>query len=294
MSLKNQMEQPPPSVSEMVRIALGLTTVCLIAGIILAVFYYITEPAKAKNIQAREQLLITELLGLSENAQVYEIRRYLRWQESKLQVVYLMPTMLLTMNDQGKEIGRADVPDEIRTTSSTDAKDTWVKETIQATEIERFKFAGRFFIGRDSDRLAGYVVEGLTPGYKTWIRFFLAIDSEFRLRGMEVIAHEEDPGLGAEITQRYFKNQFAGRDFEAIAGIKVTKDPLPGAWKDSLEELGDTPFAPWFELYAPQLLQNPDIHAITGATISSVAVTNGIQKALRNFRKRLQTVEQQL
>ena len=294
MSTKNQMEQPPPSVAEMVRIALGLTTVCLIAAIILAVFYYITEPAKAKNIQAREQQLITELLGLSENAQVHEIRRYLRWQESKLQVIYLMPTMLLTMDDQGNEMARVDVPDEIRTTSSTDAKDSWVKDTLQATEIERFKFAGRFFLGRDNDRLAGYVVEGLTPGYKTWIRFFLAIDSEFRLRGMEVIAHEEDPGLGAEITERYFKNQFAGRDFEAIAAIKVTKDPLPSAWKDSLKELGDTPFAPWFELHAPKLLQYPDIHAITGATISSVAVTNGIQKALRNFRKRLQTVEQQL
>lgn len=294
MSIKNQMEQPPPSVAEMVRIALGLTTVCLIAGIILAVFYYITEPAKAENIQAREQQLITELLGLSEHAQVHEIRRYLRWQENKLQVIYLMPSMLLTMDDQGNEMARADVPDEIRTTSSTDARDSWVKDTLQATETERFKFAGRFFIGRDNDQLAGYVVEGLTPGYKTWIRFFLAIDPEFRLRGMEVIAHEEDPGLGAEITQRYFKNQFAGRDYEAIAGIKVTKDPLPGAWKDALKELGDTPFAPWFELYAPQLLQHPDIHAITGATISSAAVTKGIQKALRNFRKRLQTVEQQL
>ena len=294
MSAKIQVAQPPPSIAEMARIAFGLTFVCLIAAVILAAVYYITEPAKARNVQAREQKLITELLGLSKNAQVHEIRRYLRWQESNLKVIYLMPTILLTLDDQGVEIDRADVPDEIRSSNSTDAKDTWVKDTIQATKIERFKFAGRFFVGRDNDQLAGYVVEGLTPGYKTWIRFFLALDSEFRLRGLEVITHEEDPGLGAEITERYFKNQFAGRDFSAITDIKVTKDPLPSTWKKSLQELGTSAFPEWFKRHAVELQQNPNIHAITGATISSEAVTNGVKKALRNFRKRLQTVESQL
>ncbi len=294
MNSNLKLNQPPPSIAEMAKMTFGLTSVCLIAAMILAIVYYITEPAKAKNIQAREQQLITELLGLSETAKVYEIRRYLRWQGRNLQVVYLMPKILLVLDDQGNEVERMNIPNEVRTTSSTDAKDIWVKNTIKATEIEKFKFAGRFFIGRNKDQLVGYVVEGLTPGYKTWIRFFIALDSKFSLRGIEVITHEEDPGLGAEITKKYFKNQFAGRDFIAIAKLKVIKDPLPSAWKQTLQELDANSFPQWLKQHALELQQNPNIHAITGATISSVAVTNGVKKALRNFRKRLQTVEQHL
>jgi electron transport complex protein RnfG len=294
MSSQVKFEQPPPSAAEMMKIAFGLTLTCLIAAVILGGFYYITEPAKARNLQQREQLLIGNLLGLSANAEVSEIRRYLRWRERKLEVIYLLPKLLLTMDSDGNELNQLAVPDEIRTSTSAINKDEWVRESVDANTDDSFKFGGRFFVGRNGDELAGYVVEGLTPGYKTWIRFFLAIDSEFRLRGLEVIQHEEDPGLGAEITKRYFKNQFAGRSFDEIVNIEVTKDPLPGAWKKSVEELGDLSFPEWYQQHAPELQQNSKIHAITGSTISSVAVADGVKKALRNFRKRFQLVEQKL
>ncbi len=294
MSAQVEFNQPPPSAAEMTRIALGLTVVCLIAAIILAGFYYLTEPAKARNIQAREQQLIGQLLDLGSNGEVSEIRRYLRWRGNDLEVIYLLPKNLLTLDSEGRQLAQIDVPDAIRTTESNDAKDTWVRESLTAKDDESFKFSGRFFAGRVDNQLAGYVVEGLTPGYKTWIRFFLAIDPEFKLRGLEVIQHEEDPGLGAEITQRYFKNQFAGRNFEEVMQIEVTKDPLPSAWKKAVEELGDISFPDWFQKHAPELQENPKIHAITGSTISSVAVTDGVKRALGNFRKRLHSVEQHL
>ena len=95
---------------------------------------------------------------------------------------------------------------------------------------------------------------------------------------------------GAEIVQRYFKNQFAGRSFEDIEKISVTKDPLPKEWQVALEQLGDMPFGPWLEKYKETLPKNPNIYAITGSTISSTAVTVGVKGALANFRKRMNIV----
>jgi electron transport complex protein RnfG len=136
----------------------------------------------------------------------------------------------------------------------------------------------------------GYVVEGVSLGYKNWVRFFMAIDSTYTIQGVEIIHHEEDPGLGAEIEQRYFKNQFAGRNLADIEKITVTKDPLPKEWQEALEQLGDMPFRPWAEKYREMLPRNPNIYSITGSTISSVAVTTGVKTALGNFRKRMTIV----
>ena len=41
----------------------------------------------------------------------------------------------------------------------------------------------------------------------------LALDPQFSLLGLEILEHEEDPGLGAEIEQDYFRNQFKGKSF---------------------------------------------------------------------------------
>lgn len=323
-----KLVQPPPTPREMLCIAAGLTLVCFIAGLILAFCYALTQPAKEHNQHLREMVMIRQLLGLAADARVEEVRRYMHWRGHEPDVVYLLPDRLLTLDTAGHVRGRIEVPAAIAGSPSTDARDQWARQAAKASE-ENFKFSGRFFVGREpgsdaghdpghnsggrprSDsrpsghasgptpsptpgRLAGYVVEGTTPGYKTWIRFFLALDADFRLRGLEVVQHEEDPGLGAEITQRYFKNQFAGRSLDEVAALEVTKAPLPAAWRKSVEELGGISFAEWFRHHAPELQLHPNIHAITGSTISSAAVTEGVKTAVRNFRNRMTTVGQQL
>jgi electron transport complex protein RnfG len=190
----------------------------------------------------------------------------------------------------GKEVAALPVPDDVMAASSGEIKDEWVKKQIKASNPDNVKYAGRFFVGLEGEKPAGYVVEGVTLGFKNWVRFFMAIDSAYAIQGVEIIEHEEDPGLGAEIVQRYFKNQFAGRSFEDIGKISVTKDPLPKDWQVALEQLGDMPFRPWLEKYKETLPKNPNIYAITGSTISSTAVTVGVKSALANFRKRMNIV----
>jgi len=278
----------------MVVIAAGLAVVCLIAAVILGGLYFITEPAKERNLHEREELMIRGLLGLSQQAKIHEVRRYVNNVGSELQVVYLTDKKLAQMELDGRELAVWPVPGDIAASASSDLKDEWVRKQVKPAEPEQIKYAGRFFVGVENAQPAGYVVEGVTAGFKNWIRLFMAIDSAYSIKGIEIIEHEEDPGLGAEIVQRYFKNQFAGRSFADIEKVSVTKDPLPKDWQTALEQLGDMPFAPWLEKYREMLPKNPNIHAITGSTISSTAVTVGVKTALGNFRKRMNIVEKYL
>jgi len=283
-------DQAPPSAREMVIIALGLTVVCLLAAMILGGLYFVTQPAKERNLHQREEIMIRGLLGLSPQAKIQEVRRYLKSEGKDLQVIYLTGKKLAQLELDGKEVATFPVPDDVTAASSGEIKDEWVKKRIKASNPDNVKYAGRFFVGLEGGKPAGYVVEGVTLGFKTWVRFFMAIDSAYTVQGVEIVEHEEDPGLGAEIVQRYFKNQFAGRSFADIEKISVTKDPLPKDWQAALEQLGDMPFRPWLEKYKEMLPKNPNIYAITGATISSTAVTVGVKSALANFRKRMNIV----
>ncbi len=288
------VNQAPPTPAEMLRIALGLTVVCLIAAVILAFFYYITQPAKEHNQLEREQRTIRQLLNLGPEASIDEVRRYLHWRGNELEVLYLANASLAHLDDDGAELARLDVPDEIRVSTSGDAKDTWVRGRIAGANEESLRYVGRFFVGREKGAAVGYVIEGISVGYKTFIRFFLALDSQFRLQGLEIVHHEEDPGLGDEITQPYFKNQFAGRTRDQIATLEVTKDPLPKEWKLAVESLPELGFGEWLKQFEPEIARHPNIYAITGATISSEAVSDGVKRALGNFLKRMQSVERYL
>jgi len=284
------VNQEPPSGREMVIIAAGLAVVCLVAAMILGGLYFVTQPAKEHNLHVREETMIRGLLGLSPQARIQEVRRYLRSEGKDLQVIYLTGKKLAQLELDGKEVAALPVPEEVATAGSAEVKDEWVKKQVKVTNPEHLKYAGRFFVGMEGAQPVGYVVEGVTLGFKTWVRFFMAIDSTYTIQGVEIIEHEEDPGLGAEIVQRYFKNQFAGRSLADIEKISVIKDPLPKEWQVALEQLGDMPFRPWAEKYREMLPKNPNIYAITGSTISSTAVTTGIKTALGNFRKRMTIV----
>lgn len=287
-------DQAPPSGREMVVIAAGLAIVCLFAAMILGGLYFVTQPAKEHNLHLREETMIRGLLGLTPRASIQEVRRYLRSEGKELRVIYLTGKKLAQLELDGKEVTAVAVPGDVTAANSAEVKDEWVRQQIKAARPENIKYAGRFFVGVEGGKPVGYVVEGVTLGFKTWVRFFMAIDSTYTIQGVEIIEHEEDPGLGAEIVQRYFKNQFAGRSFADIEKIGVTKDPLPTDWQAALEQLGDMPFRPWLEKHREMLPKNPNVYAITGSTISSTAVTVGIKTALANFRKRMSIVESYL
>jgi electron transport complex protein RnfG len=79
----------------------------------------------------------------------------------------------------------------------------------------------------------------------------LAVDTACRIKRMSVLSHAETPGLGDEIEAGWFKNQFAGK---SSAQMMVIKSPT-----------------------------QENIQAISGATISSRAVTEDAVKSALEF-----------
>jgi electron transport complex protein RnfG len=118
----------------------------------------------------------------------------------------------------------------------------------------------------------------------------LAVDPAFSFVGMEILEHEEDPGLGAEIEQDYFKNQFKGKPFDALKAIDVVKAPIPDDYFKALTgKVGDDEIMQFREQY-----KDKDIYALTGATISTKAVAYGVKGIVTKFAYRVNVLDKVL
>lgn len=269
-------EAPRITARDIIKIATCLAMTCLLAGAILGAAYYFTEPIRQVETARSEAQLIRKLLELKDGGEVVEVRRYIR-ETPSLEMGYLLPGELRLVDGNGKLEKTLPVPKDL-TGKSTDDLDKWVSDTSGA------KFAGRFFVGKMNGKVAGYVTESSHYGFKSHIRFFVALTPEFQVRGVEVVSHEEDPGLGAEMTKPAFRNQFAGRTVETLPELAVTKDPLPEDRRTAAVARDKMSFEDWIKQYGAS---KAPIYAVTGATISSRGLTEGVKEAVAHLKYRL-------
>ena len=94
----------------------------------------------------------------------------------------------------------------------------------------------------------GYVVVNAAKGYGGDISVMTGVDAEGKVTGVNILSHAETAGLGANATTEKFRNQF----LNLVAGITVSKDK---AGENSID-------------------------ALTGATITSRAVTDAVNAAI--------------
>lgn len=94
----------------------------------------------------------------------------------------------------------------------------------------------------------GSVVVNSVKGYGGAVSVMTGVDNAGKVTGVNILSHSETAGLGANSTKESFRNQFVG----LIKGITVSKD-APG--KNSID-------------------------ALTGATITSRAVTQAVNAAI--------------
>ena len=124
------------------------------------------------------------------------------------------------------------------------AADTFTEKKIG--EIE-------YFEATKDGELKGYCIRATGIGYGGFIRMVVGINTQGVIEGIEVLEHQETPGLGAKIDEvkpgekdPWFLRQFKGKSAATIAVRK-------------------------------------NINAITGATISSRAVTDAVRKTVTEF-----------
>lgn len=109
-------------------------------------------------------------------------------------------------------------------------------------------------LGFKDGELIGYIFKTQAKGYGTKpIEFMLSIDTEARVEGIEILNHEETPGLGANILRDSFKNSFKGK--LVTEGLISSKQPS----KDN------------------------EVQALTSATITTNGVLDEVNKLIKAY-----------
>ncbi|MBU1568233.1 MAG: FMN-binding protein [Proteobacteria bacterium] len=282
-----------------ITIVVRLTLSCLLAASVMGICFIFTSNAKKHNEHVQEQRVIYELLGYKGGAKIpdsmalHEVYRYVITGGDKQSIGYLVP------QGHGKDKGFLFVNIDLTggflasknvALSESEALDPKIRDKAfeqAAGPGHTVKFADQTIVVTDSGARIAYLLGGKFQGFKTFINVMLAVDPGFAILGLEVLEHEEDPGLGAEIDQDYFKNQFKGKPFEALKAIDVVKAPIPSDYLQALNgKVSEEDIMKFREQY-----KGKDVYALTGATISSKAVTEGVKGIVTKFGYRLNVLD---
>ena len=98
-------------------------------------------------------------------------------------------------------------------------------------------------------KIVAYIVPAVTQGYGGPITMQVAVTTAGKVINYAIITHKETPGLGDNASKEPFESKFRGK---GSADLEVTKDPSV----------------------------TKDIQAMTGATITSKAVTKNVKAAV--------------
>jgi H+/Na+-translocating ferredoxin:NAD+ oxidoreductase subunit G len=273
--------------SEIVRITVTMTVVCALAGLVLGAAFVATHRYRESADRRTERRAILDLLQLDSAATVIEVRQF--FAPGRREVIYRTAPLGA---DAEREIvfgidGRLVASGPTATAGTGPAGPGDARALIPL---------GRMFAAFRAGTPAGFVVEGESRGYKNRIRFFVALTPGFEIAGVRVVEHEEDPGLGAEVATPAFQGQYLGRATADLEALEVTKDPMPEDWRAALATVGRTPRGAWRERHAVLLARErgKPIYAVTGATISSRALTDGVRETVDHFRRRWELLAPQL
>lgn len=129
------------------------------------------------------------------------------------------------------------------------AKNDAMKELVRDAEEFR-KISGKedWYEGIKGGKTIAYVVPASGKGYAGTIEMLAAVTPDGKTIDFKVLKHAETPGLGDKMVEPKFRKQFSGKSPGDMEVVKVPTDK--------------------------------NIQALTGATITSRAVTKGVKEAV--------------
>lgn len=127
-------------------------------------------------------------------------------------------------------------------------------DSFEAKSLEEIEY----FDALKDGELAGYCLKVTGSGYGGYMHMIVGLDKSGTIKGVQIISDQETPGLGTKIKEvrsgekePYFLRQFKGKD---ATTVEIRKN----------------------------------IDAITGATISSKAVTDAVRKSAIEFMAKIE------
>ena len=286
---------------EIIKITFALTISCVIAASAMGLTFTVTAKAKKHNHHMNVYNAMISLLGFSEDnpapsdLKFVNLYRYIVEDGDKKFLGYMVPVEkgseegyeMVLIDLEGNFVEKLDVP-----ISEEQAEEDHDRAAVLQTVLpapKSFSYADAATVAVSGGKRLGYVLPGKFPGFRTFIHALVAMDPKFELLGLEVMEHEEDAGLGKNIEEEYFKNQFKGKTYEKLQTLKVIKKPLPEEYKAYLEK------SKWKEgMFTEEHIaeirkqyKDADIYSITASTISSKAVTDGVKNVAKKFAYRI-------
>lgn len=165
-----------------------------------------------------------------------------------LLVIGFVCTLLLALcNDMTK--------DRIAMLSANAEQEAMVSTLPIADKFVKIQYEGSGVVtavyeGKNANKeVVGYCVKAEPIGYGGAISMIVGVDIDGKVTGVDIVNMSETPGLGAKAKEKSFTEKFIGK----VAGIKVRKSGVPG---------------------------DDEISAISGATVTSKAVTSGVNAAI--------------
>ncbi len=282
---------------DILTIIFRLTLSCILAATVMGTTFVFTNKAKKHNEHVKEEQVAFSLLGYEEkipdSVKMNTVYRYVVTGEGQQSIGYLLPAakdsaqpfLFLQIDLDGKLVSQTGV--ELEEEKALEAKDRGQAIEAAIGPGKDIVFADQTKIVTNDSARSAYLISGKFPGFKTHIAVMMALSPDFTVLGFEVLEHEEDPGLGGEIEQNYFKNQFTGKPFDVLKGLQVVKEPIPPDFLDALElNLSGEDLEKVMSKY-----RGNDIYALTGATISSACVTNGLKGMVKKFAYRINILD---
>ena len=121
---------------------------------------------------------------------------------------------------------------------------------------EKYNYIKAIYVAKAGGNVVGYAVQAAPKGYGGAIDVVVGITTDGSLQGIKVGNNTETPGLGKKSETPKFQEQFSGKTWESPINVKKSGTP-----KDN------------------------EIAAISGATITSKAVAEGVNQALDAARE---------
>ena len=129
------------------------------------------------------------------------------------------------------------------------------REVIKAETFEKVDFEeAEVYVGKNGNETVGYAVKVSPKGFGGSIDIMVGIDNEKCVTGISIINISETPGLGSKANDVKFLSQYEGlsKDIKVIKGGNASGN---------------------------------EINAISGATVTSNAVTKGVNDAISIAQK---------
>lgn len=132
---------------------------------------------------------------------------------------------------------------------SINLKNRAMKElVVDAQSFQPIDGKANWYAAVKDGQTVAYVIPAETKGYGGTIKMLAAITTDGKAIDYKILEHNETPGLGDNANTDKFRKQFKGKAAEDLEVVKVPTDK--------------------------------NIQALTGATITSRAVTKGIREAV--------------